>query len=74
MCRIFCDRKHEFATYAIILGERQKVCFTVATEIVTLPGHLRVLFDKIYEGEPVSGNAWVVWQRVLQARTRSHRF
>jgi hypothetical protein len=55
-------------------GERQKVCFTVATEIITLPGHLRVLFDKIYEGEPVSGNAWVVWQRVLQARVQEPFF
>ena len=40
----------------------------MASEIITLPGHLRVLFDNIYAGEPVSGNAWVVWQRVLQAR------
>jgi hypothetical protein len=40
----------------------------VASEIITLPGHLRVLFDNIYAGEPISGNAWVVWQRVLQAR------
>ena len=24
----------------------------------------------IYAGEPVSGNAWVAWQRVLQARVR----
>jgi hypothetical protein len=46
----------------------------VATEIITLPGHLRVLFDKIYEGEPVSGNAWVVWQRVLQARNHEPAF
>jgi hypothetical protein len=46
----------------------------VATEIITLPGHLRVLFDKIYEGEPVSGNAWVVWQRVLQARIQEPAF
>jgi hypothetical protein len=55
-------------------GEREKVCFTVPTEIITLPGHLRVLFDKIYEGEPVSGNAWVVWQRVLQARIQDPSF
>jgi hypothetical protein len=46
----------------------------VATEIITLPGHLRALFDKIYEGEPVSGNAWVVWQRVLQARIQESAF
>lgn len=51
-----------------------KVSFTVATEIITLPGHLRVLFDKVYEGEPVSGNAWVVWQRVLQARIQDAAF
>jgi hypothetical protein len=57
-----------------LCGERQKVCFTVATEIITLPGHLRVLFDKVYEGEPVSGNAWVVWQRVLQARIQDPSF
>jgi hypothetical protein len=46
----------------------------VATEIITLPGHLRALFDKVYEGEPVSGNAWVVWQRVLQARIQEPAF
>jgi hypothetical protein len=46
----------------------------VATEIITLPGHLRVLFDKIYEGEPVSGTGWVVWQRVLQARIQEASF
>jgi hypothetical protein len=46
----------------------------VATEIITLPGHLRVLFDKIYEGEPVSGTGWVVWQRVLQARVQEPSF
>jgi hypothetical protein len=46
----------------------------VASEIITLPGHLRVLFDKIYEGEPVSGTGWVVWQRVLQARIQDASF
>jgi hypothetical protein len=46
----------------------------VATEVITLPGHLRALFDKVYEGEPVSGNAWVVWQRVLQARIQEPAF
>jgi hypothetical protein len=46
----------------------------VATEIITLPGHLRVLFDKVYEGEPVSGTGWVVWQRVLQARIQDAAF
>jgi hypothetical protein len=46
----------------------------VATEIISLPGHLRALFDKVYEGEPVSGNAWVVWQRVLQARIQEPAF
>jgi hypothetical protein len=46
----------------------------VATEIITLPGHLRVLFDKIYEGEAESGNGWVVWQRVLQARPQDAPF
>jgi hypothetical protein len=52
----------------------EKVCSIVATEIITLPGHLRVLFDKIYEGEPVSGTGWVVWQRVLQARIQEALF
>jgi len=51
-----------------------KVSFTVATEIITLPGHLRVLFDKVYEGEPVAGTGWVVWQRVLQARIQDATF
>ena len=46
----------------------------MATEIITLPGHLRVLFDKVYEGEPVSGTGWVVWQRVLQARIQDAAF
>ena len=46
----------------------------MATEIITLPGHLRALFDKVYDGEPVSGNAWVVWQRVLQARVQEPAF
>ena len=46
----------------------------MASEIITLPGHLRVLFDNIYAGEPVSGNAWVVWQRVLQARIQDASF
>jgi hypothetical protein len=46
----------------------------VASDIITLPGHLRVLFDNIYAGEPVSGNAWVVWQRVLQARVQEPAF
>jgi len=51
-----------------------KVCFTVTSEIITLPGHLRVLFDKVYEGEPVAGTGWVVWQRVLQARIQDATF
>ncbi len=46
----------------------------MATEIITLPGHLRVLFDKIYEGEADTGNGWVVWQRVLQARVQDAPF
>jgi hypothetical protein len=46
----------------------------VATEIITLPGHLRVLFDKIYEGEAESGTGWIVWQRVLQARIQEPSF
>jgi hypothetical protein len=46
----------------------------VASEIITLPGHLRMLFDKIYEGEAVSGTGWVVWQRVLQARMQEASF
>jgi hypothetical protein len=46
----------------------------VATEIVTLPGHLRVLFDKVYEGEADTGNGWSVWQRVLQARIQDAPF
>jgi hypothetical protein len=46
----------------------------MATEIITLPGHLRVLFDQIYEGEADSGNAWAVWQRVLRARVQEPAF
>jgi hypothetical protein len=46
----------------------------VTSEIITLPGHLRVLFDKVYEGEPVAGTGWVVWQRVLQARIQDASF
>ena len=46
----------------------------MTSEIVTLPGHLRVLFDKVYEGEPVAGTGWVVWQRVLQARIQDATF
>ena len=46
----------------------------MASEIVTLPGHLRVLFDKVYQGESGTGNAWVVWQRVLQARPQDPVF
>jgi hypothetical protein len=55
-------------------GEREKVCIAVATEIITLPGHLRVLFDKVYEGEQDSGTGWTVWQRVLQARIQEPLF
>ena len=33
----------------------RKVCFAATSEIITLPGHLRVQFDKVYECEPVAG-------------------
>jgi hypothetical protein len=46
----------------------------LATEIITLPGHLRVLFDKVYEGESEAGTGWIVWQRVLRARIQEPLF
>jgi hypothetical protein len=55
-------------------GERKELRIALATEIITLPGHLRVLFDKVYEGEPDAGNGWNVWQRVLQARIQEPLF
>lgn len=57
-----------------LVREPWKVCFIMATKIITLPGHLRALFDKVYEGEPDSANAWVVWQRVLRARVQDPAF